>query len=275
MEPSSLLPVARRAAALGVRIITERDPGALTAKGDRDMASEVDFAVERAVRAFLAEHTPEIGFLGEEEGARDPGTELTWVLDPVDGTANFVHNIPLCGLSLGLARGDETVLGVIELPFLGLGYAGVRGGGATGNGRTLSVRAGDRLEGAIVAVGDYAVGAGSELNPARLEITRLLAQRVQRVRMLGSAAVDLAWVGEGRLDACISLSNKPWDTAAGTLIAREAGADVIDLDGSPHTLRSSATIATAPGLRTQLLELIQLALGRAGAMVAETDMSAL
>jgi myo-inositol-1(or 4)-monophosphatase len=78
-------------------------PGVLTGKGDRDMASEVDFAIERKLRAFLAARTPEIGFLGEEEGTTGNGDELTWSLDPVDGTVNFVHGSPLCAISLGLA----------------------------------------------------------------------------------------------------------------------------------------------------------------------------
>ena len=109
----------------------------------------------------------------------------------------------------------------------------------------------------MVAIGDYAVGIDAETrNRPRLALTGKLAARVQRVRMFGSAAVDLAWVAEGRIDASVMLSNTPWDTAAGVLIAREAGAVVVDLDGSPHTTNAQATIAANPKILTDLIELI-------------------
>jgi hypothetical protein len=116
--PGSLLPVAVDAVALASDLVRTRMPGLLTAKGDRDMSTEVDYAVERAVRDFLHDKTPDIAFLGEEEGATGaPGAELLWALDPIDGTANFVHGIPLCGISLGLVHRNRPVVGVIDLPF--------------------------------------------------------------------------------------------------------------------------------------------------------------
>jgi len=110
----------------------------------------------------------------------------------------------------------------------------------------------------VVAVGDYATGPRADhKNEQRLALTVQLAPRVHRVRMLGTAALDLAWVAEGRLDASITLGNKPWDTAAGVLLAREAGATVVDADGSAHGFDSAATIAGADALISQLLPLIQ------------------
>ena len=101
---------------------------------------------------------------------------------------------------------------------------------------------------------DYATGSeAASRNQIRLRITTVLAARAQRVRMLGSAAIDLAWVASGKLDASVMLSNKPWDTAAGVLIAREAGARVTDLGGRNHDLTSTATIAAAPGISDHLL----------------------
>jgi myo-inositol-1(or 4)-monophosphatase len=113
------------------------------------------------------------------------------------------------------------------------------------------------LEDAIVAVGDYAVGEGAEAkNRQRIALTEHLAANVQRVRMLGSAVIDLAWVAEGKLDASITLSNKPWNTAAGVIIAREAGAEVIDHDGTEHEYTSSSTIAAAPTVAKKIVTLI-------------------
>ncbi|MBB4920790.1 inositol monophosphatase family protein [Streptosporangium saharense] len=253
----TLLPIAEQAVTIAADILTTRLPGVVTAKGDRDMATEVDYAVEHAVRDFLTRETPEIAFLGEEEGGPARGAGPVWALDPVDGTANFLHGIPLCGVSLGLIDGDTSVLGVIDLPFLSSRYSAAHGHGAHLDGRPIHCGQATDLAEAIVGIGDYAVGQAADTrNRLRLAVTGELAARVQRVRMFGSAAVDLAWVAQGRIDAAIMLSNKPWDTAAGVLIAREAGAVVVDLDGTPHTVNAQATIATTPAILTDLLNLI-------------------
>jgi myo-inositol-1(or 4)-monophosphatase len=258
LDARTLLPIAEQAVTIAGQIIKTRLPGVVTAKGDRDMATEVDYAVEQAVREFLTRETPEIGILGEEEGLTNhTGNGLMWAFDPIDGTVNFLHGIPLCGPSLGLVDGDLPALGVIELPFLGDRYAAAKGYGARLNGERIRVSETADLEAAVVAIGDYAVGEDAEaMNRPRLALTHELAARVQRVRMFGSAAIDLAWVAAGRIDANVMLSNKPWDTAAGVLIAREAGATVIDIDGSPHTMKAGSTIAANPKVLTRLLELI-------------------
>ena len=254
------LPIAVEAVELASGLMRDRLPGVLTAKGDRDMASELDFTIEQRVRSLLQVRTPDISFIGEEEGRAGVASDLMWSLDPIDGTANFVHGLPLCGVSLGLIHVDRPVLGVIALPFLGGLYTAVDGGGARMNGRPIVVSETDRLREAIVAIGDYAVGDGSERkNAVRLAVTRQLVPRVQRVRMHGSAAVDLSWLAAGRIDALVMLSNKPWDTAAGVVIAREAGARTVDRDGSPHTVNSTATIAANPKLIDEMLEFVHAA----------------
>lgn len=254
---ADLLPVASEAVELASTLARSRRPGTLTHKGERDMTSEVDFLIERQVRELLRERTPEIGFIGEEEGAHDGTGELVWALDPVDGTANFIHGSPLCGVSLGLLAADRPVLGVIDLPFLGERYTAVAGGGAHDSAGPIRVSTTTRLDEAIVAVGDFAVGEdAAERNAVRLALVARLAERVQRVRMHGSAALDLAWLAAGRIDAMITLSNKVWDMAAGVIIAREAGAVVLDQHGTPHTPSSTATIATTHPLAGELLDLI-------------------
>ena len=256
--PGALLPAALEAVAIANDLIRSRLPGPLTAKGDRDMATELDFAVERAVRAHLRERTPGVAILGEEEGVSgDPDSELLWALDPIDGTANLVHGMPLTGVSLGLLHEGRPILGVIDLPFLDARYWAVEHAGAYVGDRRIAASRTASLRDAVVAIGDYAVGAGAdEKNHLRLALTERLAGRAQRVRMLGSAAIDLAWVAEGKLDASMTMSNTPWDTAAGVIIAREAGAVVIDQDGSDHTSSSAATIAAAPGVAEELLALV-------------------
>lgn len=255
------MPIAAEAVDRASRMIRSQSHGHVTMKDDRDPASEVDYAVEREIRDFLIGRAPTVGFLGEEYGkSGDSGSEMYWALDPVDGTMNFIHGIPLCGVSLGLVIRDVPVLGVIDLPFLRYRYSAVLGEGAYRGETRLHVKGVDRLSEAVVALGDYAVGDGSEgKNVDRLRITQVLAGAVGRVRMFGSAAVDLAWVAEGRITASVMLANKPWDTVAGVLLAREAGAEVVDRLGRPHTLQSDSTVAVAPQVKAELLRALAAA----------------
>ncbi|QOC94898.1 inositol monophosphatase [Micromonospora craniellae] len=230
-----------------------QSPGALAAKGDRDVVSELDYAIERDLRTFLRTETPDIGFLGEEGGSSG-STSKRWVLDPIDGTSNYVRSLPLCAVSLALVHGNEAVLGVIELPFLSATYTAAKGEGAHANGQPITVSSTIRMSQALVAIGDYAVGLDAEArNRLRLALTGQLAAEVQRIRMTGSAALDLAWLAEGRLDAALTLSNHPWDMAAGVVIAREAGATVIDGNGARHDINSTTTLAVTPELTGSIL----------------------
>src|SRR5512132_3314377 len=256
------LAIARRATAGAAEVIRTHAPGRLTEKGDRDPASEVDLAVERFVRDFLQNKTPGIGFLGEEEGGNSTGHELLWMLDPIDGTVNFLHGLPLYAVSLSLCDENTVVAAVINLPFIGTQYTALLGQGAyVDDKRRLRVSETSTLANALISIDQYAFGDDAERkNRLRLRLTERLAHDAQRVRMLGASAIDLAWTAEGRLDACIMLGNKPWDTSAGVLIAREAGARVIDHDGSEHSQQSRSTIAVTPGLEAELMAAIQAAL---------------
>ncbi|TCC11128.1 inositol monophosphatase family protein [Kribbella soli] len=255
MDLAKLLKVAGAAVERGRAVTQSRAVGELTFKGDRDMASEVDFAVEREVRAFLERETPEIGVLGEEEGGATDGTR--WVLDPVDGTVNFIHGVPLWAISLGLIHEGRAVAGVIDHPALGTTYAAAEGLGATCNGKAIRGSRCTDLADALVAVGDYAVGPNAAaVNADRAALTQRLVPRVQRLRMIGTAATALTWTANGYFDALIMFSNKPWDTMAGVAICREAGVTVLDLDGTDHAPESVGVFAVADGLAAPLLDLI-------------------
>ena len=251
------LTAALRAMDTAAYIAKHHKTGIAHAKGDRDMVTDLDIEIERVVRARLKQDAPDVAFLGEEESPASSTKNLTWALDPIDGTANLVHNIPLYAISLALVQQDRPLLGIIDLPMLGQRYWAATGQGAWLRGKRIQVSRRDRLADAMVTIGDYAVGSDAAAqNRLRLNITAELARQVLRVRMLGSAAIDLAWLAEGKTDACILLSNKPWDTAAGVIIAAEAGAQVVDLDGSRHTMRSKAAIAAVPGLIAEIISLI-------------------
>ncbi|MEV2218577.1 inositol monophosphatase family protein [Nocardia vinacea] len=255
-----LLTVGRLAAEEGCRLLRTAEPGKITVKDDRDFVTDLDLRIQKKVCRFLGSRTPGIGFVGEEAGQHEESDHeqpYRWILDPIDGTSNFIHGIPLCAVSLALVHNGIPVIGIIKAPFLDLEYHASAGLGAFRNDARIKVSHTDSLENAIVSIGDYAVGAdAAEKNRQRFAVTTALAGRVERVRMLGSAALDLAWVADGRLDACVSLSNKPWDTAAGVLIARESGAVVTDSDGSAHSLTAAHTIAASPAIAPLLLDLI-------------------
>ncbi len=253
-----LLDVAHAAVQRGADIVRTHRRTTLTPKGDRDYTSNVDYEVERELRVMLGEATPKIAFLGEEEGSDTRAVNgLYWALDPIDGTVNFANEIPLCAVSLALIREEQPVIGVIKLPYLDRTYMAAQGYGATCDRTPISVGRPATLADAVVSIGDYAVGVDARAkNRDRLAITHALAETALRVRMLGSAAIDLAWIAQGSIGATIMLSNKPWDTAAGVILAREAGADLKDLDGTNHTMRSVATIATAPSVTDEVLALI-------------------
>jgi myo-inositol-1(or 4)-monophosphatase len=255
------LAIARGAVTDAAELIRTHTPGKLREKGDRDPASDVDLAVERSVRDFLHNKTPEVEFLGEEGGGQPTGHGLLWMLDPIDGTVNFLHGLPLCAVSLSLLAENTVVAAVIHLPFNGSQYTALLGQGAFADDRRLHVSQTSAIADALISIDQYAFGEDAERkNRWRLRLTERLAHDAQRVRMLGSSAIDLAWTAEGRLDACIQFGNKPWDTSAGVLIAREAGARVLDHDGSEHSQHSRSTIAVTPALEVDLMAAVQAAL---------------
>lgn len=256
---NALLAIAQEAADIGAKRMTTSAPGTVSAKGDRDYVTELDVRIQHEIRDFLARATPDIDFLGEEEGGGtiDESADYVWALDPIDGTSNFAHGIPLCATSLALVHRGEPVVGVIVAPFLNLRYHATKGGGAYCNDKPIHASETTDLSRAIVSIGDYATGPrAAEKNRRRFAVTKALAENVERVRMFGAASLDLAWVAEGRTDACVILSNKPWDTAAGVLLTREASAFVTDTFGQAHLSSSEGTVATTPRLHSQTIQTI-------------------
>ncbi|RAS59426.1 myo-inositol-1(or 4)-monophosphatase [Lentzea atacamensis] len=258
-ELEHLLTTAHHAVDHAEQLLRGHPPTTVHAKGDRDMATDTDVAIERAVRARLAHETPAIPVHGEEEGGATAGTR--WELDPIDGTANHLRGLPLTGISLALIREQIPILGVISLPLLRTRHWALAGHGAFCDGQPITASPTTDLAQALIAVGDY--GTGPDAGPRNTiahAVHQHLAPRAQRIRMFGSAAVDLAWLAAGHLDASITLGNRAWDMAAGAVIAREAGAHVVDHDGTDHTTASRFTIATAPGLLTAVLDTLHAAL---------------
>jgi myo-inositol-1(or 4)-monophosphatase len=258
-----LLLAAEHAVDIGARIFRQGRAhiGALIAKGDRDFATSVDLQIEAAIRTSLAKATPVIPFLGEEHGGDGQLSDTQWVLDPIDGTINFARDSPLCTISLSLLTGGQPVLGIVDSPLLRERFMARRGGGAFLNGERISVSSVGVLHEAIVGVADFKVGVGSEEeNRVHLAVLAQLARTSLRVRMLGSAALDLAWLAAGRLNATVMLSNLPWDVTAGLLLVREAGGVVFDHDGSDHGPESRFTLASEPSLAEPIRQILTAAM---------------
>ena len=166
------------------------------------------------------------------------------MLDPIDGTINFAKDSPLCAISLSLVVGGQPVLGIVDTPLLGERFIAREGGGAYLNGARIAISEVDGLREAMVGLADFKVGVGSEEeNRLHLALLARFAHECLRVRMHGSAAIDLAWLAAGRLHATLMLSNLPWDVTAGLLLVREAGGLAYDFDGSDHDADSRFTIA--------------------------------
>lgn len=264
---AELLRAVERAVDGGSALLREKrwQVGSVIPKGDRDYATEVDVRIEETLRAALEELAPGTSFLGEEEGGPDVATaEAVWVLDPIDGTVNFANGSPLCGISLALVEQGEPTLGVIDLPLLGERYIARRGAGADLNGEPIVIAEKQGLEEAMVGFADFAVGSAARLeNRIHRELMNRLVTRCLRVRVHGSESLDLAWLAAGRLDVTVMLSNLPWDVTAGVLIAREAGAEAFDHDGSAWSPHAAFTICCTPGLAGELMPIVQEAVDAA------------
>lgn len=255
---SEYLAIAERAVDLAVGII--EDAGgtrrALEYKGDRDFASDLDLAVEDRLREYLAEATPDIPLLGEERGLSGGGdSPYAWVLDPVDGTVNLVHGLPTFCVSLALTREGDPVVGVVDSPPLGERFSAATGLGASLGGEAITCSATDDLTEALVALPDFALAdRPPEINAERMRLIADLVPRVQRLRLIGSAALELCWVAAGRFDANVQPQAKLWDVAAGVVIAREAGATVLDRHGAPFGPGSASVVAATSVLAPLLCE---------------------
>jgi myo-inositol-1(or 4)-monophosphatase len=260
-ELSKLLFAAERAVdiAADAMIRGQGHVKALIDKGDYGFATVVDVEVERLVRAHLSRETPGIPFQGEEEGGEDLMSESLWLLDPIDGTANYADGSPLCAISLALMQRGKPALGIVAAPLLGERYVTMEGAGAFRNGVRIQVGArevGDPL----VALSDFAFGRKHlDTNRLRFAVIEELVRRSMKLRIHGSVALDLAWLAAGRLSATLALSNRPWDVSAGVLLVREAGGEVFDDSGATHGPGASSTLAAVPAMREPLLSVLAAA----------------
>jgi len=232
-------------------------------KGPRNFVTAADRRAEEIVHAELAKARPDYGFLGEEGGAR-AGNDKShrWIVDPLDGTTNFLHGIPHFAVSIALEREGTVVAALTYNPANDELFVAERGKGAFLNDQRLRVAARSRLTDAVVACGLPHYGRGN-LALARREIAEA-QQHFAGLRRFGAATLDLAWVAAGRFDAYWERDLSPWDLAAGTLLVREAGGFVSDLDGRDGIFAKGEIAAGNEAMHRELLRLVKAAGQRAG-----------
>jgi len=207
---------------------------AATKSSDVDPVTAMDLASEEHLRALLAEHRPDDGVLGEEHGLEPGTTGLTWVLDPIDGTVNYLYGVPAYAVSVGVVAGDPdperwtAVAGAVHSVVDGVTYTAGLGQGAHRDGEPLAVNPARPLATSLVGTG---FGYVAERRRAQGRVLAELLPRVRDIRRIGSAALDLCRVAEGTLDVVYERGLNAWDVAAGEIIAREAGAQVTGLRG--------------------------------------------
>jgi myo-inositol-1(or 4)-monophosphatase len=198
-----------------------------------DMVSDADREAEDAIVEMLRSERPGDGLLGEEGTSEEAASGRRWVIDPLDGTTNYLYGYPAWAVSVALEDDRGGLVGMVFDPSRDELFAAERGGGATLNGQPIHVREGAALDRSLIATG---FGYEAERRARQAEVLRRVLPAVRDIRRAGAAAIDLAWVAAGRIDGYWERGLHRWDWAAGRLLVTEAGGVVRDLPGSPHGL---------------------------------------
>lgn len=253
---AELASVALEAAQAGAAILRRgwmADPGEVDTKtSSTDLVSDFDRASEAAVSGILLSRRPDDAVLGEEGTSRDGTSGVRWVVDPLDGTTNFVFGVPQYSVSIAAETDGAPAVGVVVDPCRDETWAAARGGGARLNGVPCRVAAGrSTIETSLVATG---FGYRPERRAWQARVAAAVLPKVRDIRRFGSAALDLCWTAGGRYDGYYEWGLNPWDLSAGALICREAG-------GRVEILPGRLIVATAPALFDDLVELLEAAGG--------------
>ena len=258
MHPTLTIAIkaARRAATIINRASTQLDLLTVESKTPNDFVTEVDRAAEQAILDVLNEAFPGHAILAEESGAAGVAdSEYKWIIDPLDGTTNFIHGFPQYAVSIAQTRNDVLEHAVVYDPSRNELFTASRGSGAFLNDRRIRVSRCQRLNEALIGTG-FPFRQFDHVD-AYLGMFRELTQKSAGIRRPGAAALDLAYVACGRFDGFWEMGLSPWDMAAGVLLIQEAGGLVTDLDGERDFLNTGNIVAGTPRVFGQLLPIIQ------------------
>ena len=225
-------------------------------KGAIDLVTEADLASEDAIIQIIRAAFPDHTILAEESGVTTGKGPYEWIIDPLDGTTNYAHHLPEFSLSITFALEGGVVFGLILNPVSGELFCGTRGGGATLNSRPIHVSSTKTVDESLLVTG-FPYNLQSVIDPMIQRFERCL-MAAQGVRRLGSAALDLCYVACGRFDGFWEQNLAPWDTAAGMIIAQEAGATISDFSDGPYSIDNKEILATNGLIHQEMIELLTL-----------------
>jgi myo-inositol-1(or 4)-monophosphatase len=243
---------ARRAGELIVRNLNNLESLTVTAKGRNDFVSEVDRAAEAQIVEVIHRHYPDHAILAEEGGAQGEH-EFRWIIDPLDGTTNFLHGFPVFAVSIACEHKGRLEHAVVYDPMRQELFTASRGGGAHLDNRRIRVSKQRTLEGALIGTG-FPFRANDRYLDAYFAMLKAATQSTAGIRRPGAAALDLAYVAAGRIDGFWELGLAPWDTAAGTLLVQEAGGRIGTLSGEEYR-QGGHVVAGSPRVYAAMLEL--------------------
>ena len=253
-----LLQAAQAAAEAGAQVLEayfRQDSLEVQAKGEHDFVTQADREAEEAVLGEIRRRYPAHGVLAEEGGLLAGRGEYQWIIDPLDGTTNFLQGLPIWGVSVACRRGPELVVAAVFDPQGGNRFSARRGGGAFWNGRRMAVSARPGLDGAFLATG-YPFRARATLD-VYLAVFRNVFLEARAIRRCGAATLDLAYTAAGVFDGFFEFRLSPWDIAAGALLIEEAGGRVSDLDGGDRYLETGNVVAGGAQVQPKLLAAVR------------------
>ena len=259
------LKAAREAGDTILRALPELEHLAVESKAKNDFVTKVDRASEDIIIHHIKRAYPDHAILGEETGlieGKGEGVDYCWVIDPLDGTTNFIHGIPQFAISIGVKHKNQLQHAVVLDPVKQEEYTASRGGGAQLNGRRLRVTDKKSLDGALLGTGFPFRPEHSNYYDAYLETVREFMGPTAGIRRAGAASLDLAYVAAGRLDGFWEAGLSEWDLAAGVLLIQEAGGLVSDMEGGQDFLQRGDVVCASPKLFKQMLQIIQPKLGK-------------
>ena len=245
---------ARKAGSLITRASADIDKLTVRSKRQNDFVSEVDHAAEEAIISTLRDAYPTHGFLAEESGERDAKSDYVWVIDPLDGTTNFLHGFPQYCVSIALLHKGSAQQAVVYDPNRNELFTATKGVGAYLNDRRIRVTRRDKLQECLILTG-FPFRNPEQLDEY-LRMFRSMTMACAGIRRPGAAALDLAWVAAGRADGFWEIGLSPWDIAAGALLVREAGGLVGDTEGEDKYVESGRVVATNAKIFSAVLQAI-------------------